>query len=111
MTFHRGIYHHVKHHVRHHKKRYLRFIAFFTFLMVFAIIEDSIVAIVSGAPLNVYTFIIILIIATTFTAISEITEEIAEKPRVKKFIKREEKIVGKEMRREKRFIKKELKKI
>ena len=106
------VHHKIRRHVKKHKKHYIRFVAFFSFLLIFAIIEDTIVALATGAPLAVYTLTIILIVSLIFTAIAEYTEKLFEKeaediarfvkkeePKVEKLIRKEEKTIGRELKR------------
>ena len=88
MKFHRQLYHHV----RHHKKHYVRFFAFFTFLLIFAILEDTIVAFATGAPFVAYTLVIIFIVSLIFTIIAEYTEKMFEREaeKVAKVVEKEE---------------------
>ena len=72
-------YHHVRKHFRKHKKHYVRFFAFFIFLLIFAVLEDSIVAFATGAPFVAYTLVIIFIVSLIFTMVAEYTEKIFEK--------------------------------
>lgn len=90
------------HHKRHkHKKRVLRFIVFFTFLIAFSIVEDLVAFYFHGAEFDVAILIIVVSVATVFTAIAEITEFIfkKEEPKIEKFVHKEEKAFKSEERK------------
>lgn len=91
----------IKTHLKTHKKRYVRFTAFFLMLVLFAYIEDVIVALFSGSELSTRMLMLILFIAIIFTFIAEHTEKLFEKEaeeaaeiveseeaKVKKFLKK-----------------------
>jgi membrane protein YdbS with pleckstrin-like domain len=92
----------IQHPKRHkHKKRVLRFIIFFLFLIVFSVIEDLLAFYLHGTEFDVAIFLIVIVIATIFTAIAEISEFIfkKEEPKIEKFVQKEEKVIKKEERK------------
>jgi membrane protein YdbS with pleckstrin-like domain len=80
---------------RKHKKRTVRFIAFFLFLIAYSIIEDLTAFFLHGVEFDIAMIIIVIVIATIFTAIAEVTEFLykKEEPKIEKIIKKEEKII------------------
>ena len=94
---------------RKHKKRVLRFIIFFLFLIAFSVIEDLIAFYFHGAEFDVAIFIIVIVTATIFTAIAEISEFIfkKEEPKIQKIIKKEEKVIKNEEKKIQSEIKKD----
>jgi hypothetical protein len=95
------------HHIRKHKKKYVRFISFFVFLVIYSIIEDLIAVSLHGVEFDIIVLINVFLIALIFTAISEVTESLVkrEEPKIEKFIKKEEDFIGDEERSIKRKIK------
>jgi hypothetical protein len=57
------------------KKRTVRFSLFFIMMLIFAIVEDIIAASLSGATLLIEAIPIIMVIAFTFTLLTELLEE------------------------------------
>jgi len=86
-------------HRRHkHKKRVFRFIAFFIFLIAFGVIEDMSAMYLHGIEFNMVILTTVIVIATVFTAIAEISEFIfkKEEPKIEKFVQKEERIIKKD---------------
>jgi hypothetical protein len=86
-------------HRRHnHKKRTVRFISFFLFLIAFGVIEDMSAMYLNGIDFNMVILTTVIIIATVFTAIAEITEYVfkKEEPKIEKFVQKEGKIIKKD---------------
>jgi hypothetical protein len=79
-------------HLKRHRKKYLRFVLFVIILSVFRIIEDYFLIKSLGLELEIDLFILLgtVLIAVTFTVISELTEKMVEKEeyRIEKFIKK-----------------------
>ena len=86
-------------HRRHkHKKRTIRFISFFLFLIAFGVIEDMSAMYLHGIEFNMVLLVTVIVIATVFTAIAEITEYVfkKEEPKIEKFVQKEGKIIKKD---------------
>jgi len=103
------LHHKAYHHIRKHKKRYVRFIAFFIFLVFYGVIEDLTAASLTGVEFDIVILITVIVIAIIFTTLTEVTETIFQKeePKIKRMIKKEEKFIEKEEDK----IKKKLKKV
>ena len=86
------------HRKRKHKKRVVRFISFFIFLIAFGVIEDMSAMYLHGMEFNMVVLTTVIVIATIFTAIAEVTEFIfkKEEPKIEKMIKKEERIIKNE---------------
>ncbi len=99
-------YHQLRRHVHKHGKHYVRFIAFFFFLVVYSIVEDLVAVTTLGVQFSFQLFIHILILALLFTAIAQKTERLFEKEaeRVEEFVEIEEPKIKKALKKEKRFL-------
>ena len=96
--FHQKAYHHV----RKHRKKYLRFVLFFLFLLVYGIIEDLTTMSLRGVELDIAVLTTVLCVALLFTTIAELTEKFVEKrepQKIAKLIKKEEEIIKKKIKR------------
>ena len=98
------------HHIKKHKKKYVRFVSFFIFLVIYSVIEDLIAVTLHGVEFDIIVLINVFTIALLFTGIAEITERIfkKEEPKLEKFIKKEEdfiedeeKVIEKKIKRKK----------
>jgi len=80
-------------HVSRHKKKYIRFIIFFFLVYVFRTYENYLVSKVTGITLDidVVNYLVVILIATVFTFVAEITEKIIEEQEAKleDFVKKE----------------------
>lgn len=99
-------YHSIHHHFRKHAKHYIRFIAFFFFLMAFSIIEDLIAVTTIGVKFDFQLLSHIVILALIFTAIAHRTEKLFEKEaeKVEEFVEIEEPKIKKALKRERKFL-------
>ena len=81
-------YRKVYHHVRKHRKKYSRFILFFVILLTFRVIEDYFLIKSIGIEFEIDIFILfsIILIASIFTGIAELTEELIEEKEAKKIL-------------------------
>jgi nucleoside recognition membrane protein YjiH len=97
------------HRRRKHKKRAIRFISFFIFLIAFGVIEDMSAMHLHGIEFNMVILVTVIVIATVFTVIAEVTEFIfkKEEPKIEKFVQKEEKVFKKDGK----LIKEKIKKI
>ena len=109
------IHHKAYHHIRRHKKKYVRFLTFFVFLVVYSVIEDLIAVSIHGVEFDIIVLINVFIIALLFTGIAELTERLYKKEedelkeyenKVEKFVKKEEDVIEDEEKLIKRKIKK-----
>jgi DMSO reductase anchor subunit len=105
-------YRKVYHHVRRHRKKYLRFIVFFLFLILYGVVEDFISLTIHGVEFNLVVFSTVFVIALIFTIVAEVTEKLAKKetPKIKKFITKEEKVIKKIIKKEEKKLKEKIKK-
>ena len=106
-------YHGIHHHLRKHAKHYVRFIAFFFFLMIFSIVEDLIAVTTIGVKFDFQLLSHIVILALIFTAIAHKTEKLFEKEaeRVEEFVEIEEPKIKKAWKKEKKFLRRIEKKL
>ena len=106
-------YHSIHHHLRKHAKHYMRFIAFFFFLMVFSIVEDLVAVTTIGVKFDLQLFSHIVVLALIFTAIAHKTEKLFEKgaERVEEFVEIEEPKIEKVLKRERKIFRRIKKKL
>lgn len=93
-------YRKVYHHVRRHRKRYTRFIIFFVFLLAYGVFEDLISLFIQGIEFDIVVLVTVIIIATIFTTVAELTEKLVERKehqKIIRFVKKEEKAIKKKL--------------
>ena len=87
----------------------VRFILFFLFLIAFSVIEDLTAFFFHGVEFDLAILMIVMVIATIFTIIAEVSEFIfkKEEPKIEKFVQKEEKVIKKEEKKIQSGIKKD----